>query len=404
MPTRRGYAACAAGVVLLVVGRVLGLVELYVIGTGAIGLALLAVARVRLARLDLEVDHLARPGRLEVGGQATVEVRVRSFSSLRTPVLVVHDLLGDGGRSPRFLLAPLSRSEEVAVGYTLPTVRRGILRVGPAKVEVGDPFGLATSTRELRGAATVIVTPRREVVGPPPPGPAVDPRALGVHQHVLGAAGAEFYALRPYTSGDDLRRVHWPSTARRGELQVRQDEVPWQGRSTLAVDLRRAVHDEETIERVLSAAASVAFAALRDGHAIRLLTTGRVDTGFGDDDAHLQRIEERLAEAAAGPPDGLRWLGEKLRESVGGGCVVALTTTVITTSELARLEHLSEWGQRVVTVSFAPDTGALPAAAPGGAGTGELRSGSCTVGSREGFVPVWEAARAAWLGSGVGRR
>ena len=58
----------------------------------------------------------------------------------------------------------------------------------------------------------------------------------------LGRSGDEFYSLRPYVVGDDLRRVHWPSTARRDELIVRQDERHWQGRTTVLLDVRRAVH------------------------------------------------------------------------------------------------------------------------------------------------------------------
>jgi len=54
----------------------------------------------------------------------------------------------------------------------------------------------------------------------------------------VGRVGDDFYALRPYVVGDDMRKVHWPSTARRDELMVRQDELPWQGRVTIPQPLR----------------------------------------------------------------------------------------------------------------------------------------------------------------------
>ena len=76
-----------------------------------------------------------------------------------------------------------------------------------------------------------------------------DPHAGADHPNVLGQGGEDFYTLREYVVGDDLRRVHWASTARRGELMVRQDEVPWQGRATVLLDARR----DTTSRRVLRA-------------------------------------------------------------------------------------------------------------------------------------------------------
>ena len=67
----------------------------------------------------------------------------------------------------------------------------------------------------------------------------------------------EFASLREYVSGDDFRRIHWPSTARLGTPVVRQFDVPWQRRTTVLVDLRAAAHDDRSFERAVTAAASV---------------------------------------------------------------------------------------------------------------------------------------------------
>ncbi len=75
-----------------------------------------------------------------------------------------------------------------------------------------------------------------------------DPLAGAEHPNALGRGGEDFYALRHYVVGDDLRRVHWPSTARHDELMVRQDELPWQGRATVLVDVR-AVHQHRRVAR-----------------------------------------------------------------------------------------------------------------------------------------------------------
>jgi uncharacterized protein (DUF58 family) len=96
----------------------------------------------------------------------------------------------------------------------------------------------------------------------------------------LQTGGDEFHSLRPYVIGDDLRRVHWPSTARRDELTVRQDERHQQGRTTVLLDVRRAVHTDESFERAVSAAASLLVAAVRRGDEVRLVATDRTDSGL----------------------------------------------------------------------------------------------------------------------------
>ena len=89
--------------------------------------------------------------------------------------------------------------------------------------------------------------PRVDDVRPVPFTSGNDPLA-GAAPHALGRTGDDFYALRPYVVGDDLRRIHWPSTARHDELLVRQQEQPWQGRTTVVLDVRRAAHDAASFE------------------------------------------------------------------------------------------------------------------------------------------------------------
>ena len=84
-----------------------------------------------------------------------------------------------------------------------------------------------------------------------------DPQATARHPNALGRAGDDFYALRPYQVGDDLRRVHWPATAHNDELMIRQHELPWQERTTVLLDVRATAHVRESFELAVSAAASI---------------------------------------------------------------------------------------------------------------------------------------------------
>jgi uncharacterized protein (DUF58 family) len=83
-------------------------------------------------------------------------------------------------------------------------------------------------------------------------------------------------APREYRHGDDLRRVHWRSTARHGELMVRREEQQWQSRGTLFLDTRRSVHRGEgpgsSFEQAVSAAASIGVHLSRAGFGLRFVT------------------------------------------------------------------------------------------------------------------------------------
>jgi uncharacterized protein (DUF58 family) len=95
--------------------------------------------------------------------------------------------------------------------------------------------------------------------------------------------------------GDDLRRIHWPTTARRDELTVRQHERHQQGRTTLLLDVRAEVHTAETFERAVSATASLLVAAAERGDEVRLVTTDGTDAGYAAGHAAIDAALEYLA-------------------------------------------------------------------------------------------------------------
>lgn len=311
MPTRRGWQVTGASVVVIVLGRVLGLVGLYVVGTT--GLVLVAAAWVWVAahRVRIEASRQLQPARVHVGGTAQVEVSVTNRAARRSPVLGAADPFarspagGGGGlggpRAARFVLAPLAPGTAALATYRLPTEHRGLFCLGPLTVELRDPFGLAASIRPVAGTQRLTVLPRLHTIAPPGPGAGDGPQAGPDQRSRRGQGGDDFYALRPYAVGDDLRRVHWPSTARLDELMVRQDGVPWQGRTTVLADLRAAVHTAASLELVVSAAASVVAAASRDGCQVRLLGSDGSDSGEGTGPHHLQVLLERLAQAGPAP-------------------------------------------------------------------------------------------------------
>ena len=228
-----------AVVALLIAGRLFGLPELYALAVAAAAAAGGALLYVRYYPWAVESLRDVRPPQVAAGGSSRVELSVRNTHARRSPVLSARDPFDNGRRWARFHIAPLEPGELVRAAYRLPTAERGIFPLGPLEIGVTDPFALAERVIPAAPLATLTVFPRVDELRPLPQGRSANPSGVS-SKPAVGAGGEDFYALRSYEVGDDLRRVHWASTARKDELMIRQDEMPWQARVTVLADLRAA--------------------------------------------------------------------------------------------------------------------------------------------------------------------
>jgi uncharacterized protein (DUF58 family) len=167
----------------------------------------------------------------------------------------------------------------------------------------------------------------------------------------IASAGEDDAGTREYRQGDDLRRVHWRSTARLGQLMVRREEQPWQARCTLLLDTRITAHAGEgpasSFEWGVAATASIGVHLVRHGYFVRLLTDTGATVGGGDlsVDGGSSDVEGALLDALAvvGPSqnESLRDAGASLRRGGGDGLLVAVLGSVDPEEArlLARLRH-----------------------------------------------------------------
>lgn len=394
MLTRQGWLCLWAGIALLVIARLLGIGELYVFGAVALGLVAVAAVYVRLIRLDLQVDRVVHPERVHAGQVSRVEVRIRNLRRFDTPVLRLRDPVS-GTAGAELLVPPLDQGAASVASYRLPTERRGIVRVGPLQVVVADPFGLAQVGIQAAARVEVTVFPRVDDVRPVPFTSGTDPMAGVQHPHALGRTGDDFYALRPYVVGDDLRRIHWPSTARHDELLVRQQEQPWQGRTTVLLDVRRAAHDAASLEAAVSAAASVVTANGARRDLVRLVTTDGSDSGFGAGSVHVQALLEHLAVVAATGSASLRTMLDLVQRDGQGALVIVVGQTA--GDELTSTARLRQRFGLVVVVRVDPSSSGQGGGAGGGGkvapGTPVIRVTADTP-----FATAWNAAMRTKLG------
>lgn len=322
MITRAGALVLLGSVALAVTGRLLGLVEAYVLAAAGLGLVVVALAQVLLLQPRLRIRRSVRPDRVHVGNPARVEIDVTSTGRMRTPVLTLVDPIGDRAGA-RLRLAPLPAGGSVRAAYRLPTRTRGEVAVGPLLVEVGDPFGLARRTERAADKVRLVVLPHVDRLRALPPPAGAEPLSGHEGKPGLGRSGDEFHTLRPYVVGDDIRRVHWPMSARNDDLVVRQDDEPRQGRLTVVLDVTSAHTSSEGFERMVSAAASVAAAHWERGDIVRLLTSDHRDTGWVTGRVAFDNLLEVLAVAErSGRADLDRVLG---LTDAGAHAVVVVT-------------------------------------------------------------------------------
>ncbi len=327
MLTRRGWIAGVLAGALLVVGRVFGTIEGYIAGATLAVLLVGSVLWLVATRLDVAVTRVLHPPKVHAGSSTRVDLAVVNKARRRSPVLSLRDQVS-GTRGASLLVAPLDPGGEARAAYRFATDRRGVVTVGPLQVELTDPFGLARLRLPAAGISELVVYPAIERLVAIPLSAGNDPLAGSEHPNSLGRGGEDFYALRAYVLGDDLRRVHWPATARHDELMVRQEELPWQGRTTVVVDDRAAVHSPDTFERMVSAAASVLVAGTHRQDLVRIVTTSGSDSGFGAGRSHVEGLLEALA--CLQPRDGgsLDAATELLGPNGVSGALVVLTGAV----------------------------------------------------------------------------
>ncbi|WP_334144657.1 DUF58 domain-containing protein [Rhabdothermincola sp.] len=354
MLTRRGWLTLLAAGLSAVGGRLSGAEELYVLAAMLGVLVAGAAAYARLTPLAIEVTRELHPSRVHAGSPSRVELVVTNRGRRRSPLLDLHDAVS-GTRGANLVVPPLPPTGAARAAYRLPTERRGILTIGPLEVVLSDPFGLTSIATRASEVTQLTVYPHVDQIKPVPQTTGNDPMAGAEHPNALGRGGEDFYALRPYVVGDDLRRVHWPSTARHDELMVRQDELPWQGRATVLLDVRSATNTAESLELVVSAAASIVTASSGRQDLVRLLSTDGSDSGFAAGHAHVESMLEYLASVEMTNEANYRRVLDRLARSSGGGALVVVVA-LAPPEDLDRLTRLRGRFGSVTIVSFEPSS------------------------------------------------
>lgn len=329
------------------------------LGTAMGAILAAAAVSVWLRRGTVDVARRVRPSRTVPGTRVRVDLEVVAASGRGLgsgPVLLADRIPPAFGEPVRVALERAGPRGRRSVGYSLRPSVRGRYAIGPLQIVHTDPFGALQRVTEVPGTSSFIVYPSYEEVERLP----AALQRLGVVRHspLLGQ-GEEFYALRGYVEGDDLRKVHWPSSLKRGSLLVRQEELLAEPRALVLLDTCAAKHTgtgaDASIEAAISACASLAIHALDRRMRVQVVTSdGPLVRG-----RRVTREEVLEALAVLEPseqPDLSAALSQLDPRRVGGAAVAVVITPGMDEEELGVAAALASQTRGGAVVHVAADT------------------------------------------------
>ncbi|WP_020423129.1 DUF58 domain-containing protein [Amycolatopsis sp. ATCC 39116] len=274
--TTRGRCLLAAGVAAAVCAVVLNERDLLRVAVFVVALPLLVALFIAASRVRIGASRKLLPERVSAGSAGEVELALWRNGKLPAGEVLLEDGVPYAlGSRPRFVVERLPHGRVIALRYPIQPMMRGIQQVGPLRATLTDPFGLCEFDRELIAHSRLVVVPKVVSLWGLPSGAGIGAGDDG-SVRLRAGQGETDVVVRQYRQGDDLRKVHWRSTARRDEIMVRVEERPWRGGTTVLLDHRAAAHHgtgpAASLEWAISFAASVCVHVRRAGHRVRLVT------------------------------------------------------------------------------------------------------------------------------------
>jgi uncharacterized protein (DUF58 family) len=344
--TVRGRCLVAAGGALLLVGILLGERALVRVALFVLALPLISAVVVLRERFAVSSRRTVAPARVPRGEDAEVLLELTNTDRRAGGLWVLSEQLpAELGAEPRFLVERLSAGATAGLRYQVHGSRRGRHTLGPLRLRLVDPFGLVLRSTSGTDTVPLVVVPRVRPLGEGGPAGGTGGSGEGARR-ALAVHGEDDVSTRPYRQGDDLRKVHWRSTARTGELMVRLEERPWRSQATLLLDTRQRAHlvaprrggaaapvvvpgddapPTDSLEWLVEAAAGIGTALARRGSVLRVVTdAGDLAPGEGHISLSPDQLLDQLAGVTASAVSGLETGIERVCRVAGDGPLVCL--------------------------------------------------------------------------------
>ena len=312
----------------------------------------------RMGLTDLEAGYSVSQLHGHVGDQLRVTYTLRNAGRIPKPWLEVHNPTTLPGGLPGRALALAGRSERSWL-VRAPLNRRGHFRIEPLQIRTGDPFGFFEASATVGQGVGVVVYPRIEAL-PQWRLPAAYLEGSHASPERTLQTSPLATTVRPWAPGDSFNRIHWKSTARHNEIQVKEFDLEQTADAWIVLDLDRSVQtgrgDESTTEAAIRVAASVTDKALAENRAVGMTVTAHRLTILPADRGGRQRLKI-LQMLAAVEADGSTPLAEAVVTSVARlrrGMAAILVTASQDPSFIRPLAGLRSRGISTVVVLLDP--------------------------------------------------
>ena len=348
-----GLGTLLAGIAALVLGLTFDWLSFDLVGLGLLAVVVLGFAAVaRPSRLAIQRE--IQPPRVPKGSPAIAFLTFANRGRRTIPVSIATQVFGT--QRVRTVIPKLRGGERGSRAYRLPTTRRGVFDVEPVELTRRDSFELFRRSRKQAEVERIWVYPRVLGLGTLPSGRT---RNLeGPSSDTSPQGNITFHRLRDYVDGDDLRLVHWRSSARAGHLVVKHNVDTSQPYSVVLFDQRPGRYTEAAFEQAVDVAASVVTAAAANKAPVELRTTDGTVLG-GPRLRDVTPLIDLLTGIEAVDDGDLRADLTRLRRSRGGTSLVVVTGE-IDRADLPYVAALRRRYERLVVVSIDPDRTPVP--------------------------------------------
>lgn len=348
MPTTRGWAAIGAAVAMGVLWAGFGEDLLLALGVFLIASVIGGSLYVGFAAPRLLLKRSVNPLQLHDGERAIVDLALESRRKVFR--VTVEDRVHGLG-SATFVADRVANGDAMAGRYEVLCRPRGIYKVGPSKVTIGDVLGFVESTSTFGSVDRIVVYPRIDPLVGVPTGRGQDQTINTSRASLWHTGGEEFFTLREYHQGDDLRKVHWPSSAKHDRLMIKQLEMPWQSRAFIVLDPRVEPHESaESFEQAVRGAASTLNHLFKSGYTPTIWSGTGNGTIVSNAAAYRVAMEE-LATIRPAKGFNLRHLVSRLVRSGMAGGVLVMVTGRADEADLSAMQLLSQDFYRTVVLS-----------------------------------------------------
>jgi Protein of unknown function DUF58 len=293
-----GWLALALATISLILSAVLGWEEFFFLGIALVAAVVVAGA-FAFGRSTYQVEIELTPRRVVAGERALGKMVVTNNGPKR--LLPTRMELPVGNGLAEFGIPTLQPNAEQEELFAVPTERRAVILAGPAVSVRGDQLGLVRRTVRWTSQLELFVHPVTTHLAPSQAGLVRD--LEGQVSKKITDSDISFHALRAYVPGDDRRYVHWRTSARTGQLMVRQFEETRRSQLTIIHSTQSSYYaDQDEFELSVSVTASIAAQVIRDGTQIDIVSETRAlrthsVAGMLDDSCRLQPGRSRFKTA-----------------------------------------------------------------------------------------------------------